>query len=103
MIDFVTQYAMDVAAGKIFCGDLHRLACERHLRDLRRQKTTAFPYYFDADEAARVVCYAETLTVAEGAAPKPVRLIPSQKFDIGCTFGWKKWTGRAVFAAGINQ
>jgi len=90
MIDRVTAYAREVVAGGVVCGELHRLACQRHLRDLERQRTAAFPYYWDAEASERVLGYAETLTIAEGAEPRPVRLIPSQVFDVGCTFGWKK-------------
>ena len=90
MIDRVTSYAKRVVAGSVNCGHLHRLACERHLRDLARQNTADFPYYWDAKAASRVIAFAETLTVAEGTEPHPVELIPSQAFDIGCTFGWKK-------------
>lgn len=90
MTDRVTDYAREVVAGRVVCGELHRLACRRHLEDLKRQRTAPFPFYWDADAAERVLAYAETLTIAEGAEPKPVRLIPSQVFDIGCTFGWKK-------------
>lgn len=90
MTDRVTEYARAVAAGEVFCGELHRLACERHLRDLERMDSPNFPYYWDPDEAERVLEYAETLTISEGTEPKPVKLIPSQVFDIGCTFGWKK-------------
>ena len=90
MSDRVTEYARRVAAGEVITGELHRLACQRHLRDLERQDTAAFPYYWDEEAAERVLEYAETLTIAEGAAPRPVKLIPSQVFDIGCTFGWKK-------------
>lgn len=90
MSDRVTEYARRVAAGTVITGELHRLACQRHLRDLERQDTAAFPYYWDSEAAERVLEYAETLTIAEGAAPRPVKLIPSQVFDIGCTFGWKK-------------
>lgn len=90
MIDRVTEYAQAVAAGEVFCGELHRLACKRHLRDLERMGSPNFPYYWDPNEAERVLQYAETLTISEGTEPKPVKLIPSQVFDIGCTFGWKK-------------
>ena len=91
MTDRVTAYAREVVAGRVVCGELHRLACQRHLRDLERQRTAAFPYYWDPSSVEEgVLAYAETLTVAEGAEPKPVKLIPSQVFDIGCTFGWKK-------------
>lgn len=95
MTDRVTEYARSVVAGDIFCGRLHRLACQRHLDDLAKQRTNDFQYYWDAEAAERVLQYAETLTIAEGAEPKPVRLIPSQVFDIGCTFGWKKCSNNA--------
>ena len=90
MTDRVTEYAREVVSGGVVCGNLHRLACQRHLNDLSRQRTDGFPYYWDVEAATRVLDYAETLTIAEGAEPRPVRLIPSQAFDIGCTFGWKK-------------
>lgn len=89
-LDRVTAYARQVVNGEVVCGELHRLACLRHLNDLKKQRTKAFPYYWDIEAANRVLEYAETLTIAEGSEPKPVRLIPSQVFDIGCTFGWKK-------------
>lgn len=89
--DRVTSYARSVVAGQVEgVGELHRLACKRHLRDLERQRTPAFPYYWDPEASEETLDYAETLTIAEGAEPKPVRLIPSQVFDIGATFGWKK-------------
>lgn len=88
--DRVTDYARRVVSGEVVCGELHRLACKRHLDDLKRERSKDFPYYWDPVAAARVISYAETLTIAEGSEPKPVRLIPSQAFDIGCTFGWKK-------------
>lgn len=95
MTDRVTEYARSVVAGDVFCGRLHRLACKRHLEDLKRQRTPSFQFYWDAEAADRVLQYAETLTIAEGAEPKPVQLIPSQVFDIGCTFGWKKVSNNA--------
>lgn len=90
MTDRVTEYARSVMAGEVVCGELHRLACQRHLRDLAWQRTEAFPYYWDVEAADNVLSYAETLTIAEGTEPRPVKLIGSQVFDLGCTFGWKK-------------
>jgi len=96
MTDRVTEYARHVArTGRypdtgLRCGLLHQLVCKRHLRDLERQRTEAFPYYWDEAAAHRVLDYAETLTLAEGAEPKPLVLMGCQAFDIGCTFGWKK-------------
>lgn len=91
--DRVTSYARAVVDGRVEgVGELHRLACLRHIRDLEKaaKQTSSFPFFWDPEAAERVLTYAETLTIAEGAEPRPVRLIPSQVFDIGCTFGWRK-------------
>lgn len=88
--DRVTEYAHKVASGKVVAGELHVLACKRHLNDLKRQRTDDFPYYYDPAKAQEIIDYAETLTIAEGSEPRPVRLIDSQAFDLGCTFGWFK-------------
>ena len=88
--DRVTEYAHKVVAGKVVAGELHVLACKRHLNDLKRQRTADFPYYYDPAKAQEIIDYAETLTIAEGSEPRPVVLIDSQAFDLGCTFGWYK-------------
>lgn len=98
--DRVTSYAREVArTGRYpdtggLCGQLHILACKRHLRDLERERTKEFPYYWDPDAAERVLNYSETLTLAEGSEPRPLKLMDCQAFDIGCTFGWKKVQNR---------
>ncbi len=88
--DRATEYARKVVAGQVVAGELHRLACKRHLDDLKKQRTTDFPYYYDVDKANEIINFAETLIIAEGSEPKPVRLIDSQAFDLGVTFGWFK-------------
>lgn len=88
--DRVTEYASRVVSGKVVAGEFHILACKRHLDDLKRQRSEDFPYYYDPNKALEVIDYAETLTVAEGTEPKPVRLLDSQAFDLGVTFGWFK-------------
>lgn len=90
MTDRATAYTERVCAGDVVCGKLHRLACERHLRDLERQRTDAFPYYWDPEESQRIIGFSETLTISEGLEPRPLRLMDCQAFDLGCTFGWKK-------------
>ena len=88
--DRVTEYAHRVVSGKVIAGNLHILACKRHLEDLKKQRSKEFPYYYDPVKATEIIDYAETLTIAEGAEPKPVKLLDSQAFDLGCTFGWFK-------------
>lgn len=97
MTDRVTEYARAVASTGLYpdgkrCGQLHRLACKRHLSDLARQNTDAFPYYWDQEAADRVLDFFEALTLSEGTEPRPLTLMGCQAFDIGCTFGWKKNT-----------
>ena len=88
--DRVTEYACKVVSGEVIAGEFHILACKRHLNDLKKQRTEDFPYYYDPARAMEVIDYAETLTIAEGDTPKPVKLIGAQAFDLGCTFGWFK-------------
>lgn len=88
--DRATQYARRVVKGEVVAGELHILACKRHLNDLERQNTDNFPYYYNPAKANEIIDYAETLTIAEGHEPKPVKLIDSQAFDLGVTFGWFK-------------
>lgn len=87
MNDRVTEYAKRVCDGEVVCGELHRLACQRHLEDLQKKD---FPYYWDAEAAQRIIDFAETLTLSEGTHPRPLKLMDCQAFDLGCTFGWKK-------------
>ena len=86
--DRVTRHAHAVVSGQRVAGELHKLACRRHLQDLDRQNSADFPYVWRPEAADEVLQYAETLTVAEGDEPRPVKLLEEQAFDIGCTFGW---------------
>lgn len=86
--DRVTRHAHAVVSGHRKAGELHKLACKRHLEDLERQNSANFPYIWRPEAADEVLQYAETLTIAEGDEPKPVKLLEEQAFDIGCTFGW---------------
>lgn len=90
MRDRVTEYAKRVIDGEYVVGELHILACKRHLNDLKKQNTDEFPYYWDVEKANRIIEYAETLIIAEGSEPKPVRLLDCQAFDLAVPFGWRK-------------
>lgn len=89
-MDRATKYAEDVASGKVVACKLHILACKRHLNDLERQGTKEFPYIWKEKKANDIINFAETLTIAEGESPKPVRLFESQCFDLGVPMGWVK-------------
>lgn len=97
MKDRVTEYAQRVVNGEFVVGELHMLACKRHLDDLKRQNTEEFPYYWSVEKANRIIDYAETLTIAEGSEPKPVKLLDCQAFDLAVPFGWYKLNGKRRF------
>ena len=85
-----TRYALDVLNGKVRAGKLVRLAAKRHLDDIDKSRGDGFPYYFDTSEADRIIRFAETLTLAEGDEPRPLRLYPFQAFILGSLNGWRK-------------
>lgn len=96
-MDRATKYAEQVASGLIVAGKPHIQACQRHLNDLERQGKPDFPYIWQPEKSERILEYAETLTIAEGSEPKPVRLYPFQQFDIGAVFGWHRLNGYRRF------
>lgn len=84
--DEVTDYARDVAEGKIPSCRYVRLACERHLRDLERDDV-----WFDIKAARRFFNYCGHLSHYKGPdRGKRIILEPWQKFIFGSIYGWKK-------------
>lgn len=70
-----------------------RLACERHVRDLRRSDI-----YFDRDAAARALAFFSLLQHSKGEwAGTRFRLEPWQQFIIASLFGWKRQDGLRRF------
>lgn len=85
----VTQYALDVVAGRRVAGIPERQSCQRHLDDLARQGTDDFPWVFDEEKANRIYKWFSYCKHVEGPkAGQPIELEPFQQFDLGCIFGW---------------
>ncbi len=103
MVDRVTSYAFDVCMGKIPAGLSQRQACNRHLRDLERQNTEDFPYYWDSEAGQELIEFAETLTIAEGEEPQDLRLYGFQDFIFGSWNGWKTSEGYRRFRTSYVQ
>ena len=82
-VDPTTAYARAVVAGKIVTGRLVRLACERHLGDLK--DGAARGIRFDVGKAARAMQFVGLLHLPDG---KPFTLQPFQLFIVGNIFGW---------------
>lgn len=92
--DRTTDYAQNVLAGKINAGDLVKLACQRHLDDLEKAKSAPYRYYFDVEQAERIIEFAETLVIAEGEEQEQVECFPFQCFILGSLNGWRTKAGQ---------
>lgn len=92
--DRTTEYARNVLAGKINAGDLVKLACQRHLDDLEKAKSAPYRYYFDVEQAERIIDFAETLVIAEGEEQEQVECFPFQCFILGSLNGWRTKAGQ---------
>jgi len=87
--DPVSAYAVEVVAGAVPAGKYHRLACERHLRDMRRAGTEDFPFVFNLARAERLFRFASRLKHYKGEwAGRPITLEPWQQFLLGSVIGW---------------
>jgi phage terminase large subunit-like protein len=88
--DRVAAYARAVIAGEIVTGKLVRMACERHLRDLREGPSRGLRW--DPETADRAIDFFGYLRQSKGRwANQPLTLQPWQQFVIGSVFGWKRW------------
>lgn len=93
MQDRTTQYAADVIAGKIVAGELVKLSCKRHMEDIEKAKAAPYKYYFDVEQAERIIDFAETLTIAEGEEEQDVECYEFQCFILGSLNGWRTKAG----------
>lgn len=99
--DPVTTYARQIRDGKILAGRLVRLACQRHLRDIDRQLTPEFPYWFDHKRAGQVFTFfLEFLTLDDG---RPFTLMPWLQFIFGSLEGWVDAHGHRRFQTSYTE
>ncbi len=115
--DPTSVYARAVVSGEIMTGRLVRLACDRHLNDLR--DGAARGLRFDLEAAAHAIEFFSFLRLIEGEnADRVFKLEPFQEFIVGSLVGWKgedgyrrfrtayveiwKGTGKSPLAAGIG-
>lgn len=95
--DEATAYARAVVAKEIVACRLVRLACQRHLRDLKQGRKRGLVWRPDVAQH-RINFYARFLRHSKGEwARKPVHLSPWQCFVVGSVFGWKRRDGTRRF------
>ena len=83
--DPATDYARSVIDGDVLAPVAVRLACERHMRDLRNPA-----FVWDHRGVERRLAMCRTLRHYKGPAKgKPFEPTPWQCFIIGSVFGWK--------------
>ena len=99
--DIATAYAQDVVAGKIVSCKWHRLACQRHLKDLERSRNGAMPYAWNPERvdkdgktyrpAERICKFAQLMPHIKGdwaARGQLIKLERWQVFILASIFGW---------------
>ncbi len=85
-----TQFCKDTLAGAIPSGKWTKLACQRHLDDLKKQETDpSWAYYFDEKKFTRVCKFVELCPHVKGKkfVGKNIHLEPWQVFLL-TAFGW---------------
>ncbi|WP_252242894.1 terminase TerL endonuclease subunit [Clostridium sp. ZS2] len=91
------QYANDCINNKIISGQKHKWACLRFLEDLKKSELNIlkepFDYYWNEDEAAKIVKWFSYLKHSKGIlAGQFIALNIWQKFDLCQVYGWRNKT-----------
>ena len=103
-----TQYAFDVLDGKILAGYMIKLACFRHLQDLKRAENRIkdFPYHYSMKECHNILKFASICPDTDTG--EPINLLPWQRFIMCQLMGWrdnknkKRFTNAIVSVARAN-
>lgn len=85
------QYARQVIAGKIPACKWIKLACQRHLDDVKASKSADYPFRFDPARAEKVAKFLQLLPHTKGkwaSKRELIKLEPWQLFSVCIPFGW---------------
>ncbi|OIM66494.1 terminase, partial [Oenococcus oeni] len=95
--DPATKYAFKILSGKQEAGYFIKLACFRHLQDLRRTEDNQedFPYHYDLQECHRILNFASICPDVN--AGKPLPLMDWQKTILCLAVGWRNEYGYKRF------
>ena len=86
--DDAYQYCLDVLSGKIVTGKLIKLACQRHIDDLKRiDNDPEFHYTYSPQRAQGMLNFSEL--VPDVSSGKPMNLAGFQKFLLSMLEGWR--------------
>lgn len=99
--DSATLYAFSVLNGTKIAGYKIKLACFRHLMDLKRQGQPDFPYRYDVEEANRLLTFAKICPNVDTG--EPTKLMEWQEFTFALMFGWRDADGNKRFTRVIDS
>lgn len=91
LVKAAETYARRVVAGKIPCCKWIKLACKRHLDDLKASKAADYPYKFDPAKAEKVAKFLQLLPHTKGkwaSKRELIKLEGWQLFSVCVPFGW---------------
>lgn len=99
--DAATLYAFSVLNGTKIAGYRIKLACFRHLMDLKRQGQPDFPYHYDVEEANRLLTFAKICPNVDTG--EPTKLMEWQEFTFALMFGWRDEDSNKRFTRVIDS
>lgn len=91
-VGIALEYAQGVAKGKIVACKWVKLACKKHLDELKASRRKAFPFYFDPAAANKVCTFLSLMPHTKGKWARKretITLEPWQCFAFCSLFGWK--------------
>ena len=85
------RYATDCISGKIISCKKHKQACTRFLRDVKREESGEAFFYWDDQEAQKIIKWFGFLRHTKGVlAGKPIKLTDWQQFHLCQLYGWRR-------------
>lgn len=99
--DPATLYTFSVLNGAKIAGYKIKLACFRHLMDLKRQGHPDFPYHYDVEAANNLLTFARICPNVDTG--EPTKLMEWQEFTFALMFGWRDEDNNKRFTRVIDS
>lgn len=101
-VERLQSYVADVLSGKIVACEKVKMACARHIRDMKNSEAPGYPWRFDPVLASRPVDFMERFVKPTKGNYDKLILMPWQCFVLCSLYGWvDKKTGLRRFREGL--
>lgn len=85
------RYATDCISGNTNSCKKHKQACSRFLRDVKREESGEASFYWDDQEAQKIIKWFSLLRHSKGVlAGRPIKLTEWQQFHLCQLYGWRR-------------